>query len=274
MKIFSVSPNSIISPIHVGGEVRAARRLLHIMSDDHHGVLVLQFRDQFLDAARRDRVQRGARLVQQQHFGADGDAARDAQALLLAAGEAIARLVQLVLGLVPQRRLGQRPFHAVVHLGARQLLEQAHAEGDVVVDGHRERRRLLEHHAHLGAQQRDVLARGQQVLAIHVDLALGALLRIERVHLVQRAQQGRFAATGRADEGRHLAVGDRHVDVLQRMELAVVEVQVAHVDLGADAVGNIDDGGGHACVSLGICWSRTGGGRRRMVAPGASRLTS
>ncbi len=216
------------------------------MGHDHHGVLVLQFRDQFLDAAGRDRVQRRARLVEQQHLGADRDAARDAQPLLLAAGQAVARLVQLVLGLVPQRGLRQRPLDAVVHLRARQFLEQPHAEGDVVVDRHRERRRLLEHHADLGAQQRDVLAAGQQVLAVHVDLALGALLGIERVHLVQGTQQGRFAAARGADEGRDLAVRDRHVDVLQRVELSVVEVQVAHVDLGADAVGDVDDGRSHA----------------------------
>jgi hypothetical protein len=62
-------------------------------------------------------------------------------------------------------------------MSRRQVLEQAHAEGDVVVDRHRERRRLLEHHADLGADQRDVLLRGQQVLAVQHDLALGALVR-------------------------------------------------------------------------------------------------
>ena len=40
-----------------------------------------------------DRVERRARLVHQDHLGLDGDGAGDAQALLLAAGEAGAGLV-------------------------------------------------------------------------------------------------------------------------------------------------------------------------------------
>jgi hypothetical protein len=51
----------------------------------------LEFVDQFLDLAGRDRVQRRAGLVEQQHLGLDGDAARDAQALLLTAGQARSR---------------------------------------------------------------------------------------------------------------------------------------------------------------------------------------
>ena len=43
---------------------------------------------QLLDRRRGDRIERRRRLVQQQHVGLDGDRARDAQPLLLAAGEA------------------------------------------------------------------------------------------------------------------------------------------------------------------------------------------
>ena len=45
------------------------------------------------------------------------DGARDAEALLLAAGEAHAGLPQLVLDLVPERGLAQRLLDAVIELG-------------------------------------------------------------------------------------------------------------------------------------------------------------
>jgi hypothetical protein len=108
----------------------------------------------------------------------------------------------------------------------------AHAEGDVVVDRHRERRGLLEHHADLGADQRHVLLAGEQVLAVQQDLAFGALLGVQLEHAVEGAQQRGLAAARRADEGRDLVLGDVQVDALQGVELAVVEVQVLDRYLG------------------------------------------
>jgi hypothetical protein len=141
---------------------------------------------------------------------------------------------ELVLDLVPQRRPGQRPLDALVHLALAEALEEAHAEGDVLVDRHRERRRLLEHHADLGADQRDVALGREQVLAVHHDLALGALLWIERVHAVQGAQQRRLAAARRTDDRGDLVLGDVERDVLQREERPVIEVEVPHSQLGGE----------------------------------------
>ena len=53
------------------------------MGDNDDGVAALQVLDQLLDPRGGDRVERGARLVHQDDFGADGDGAGDAQALLL-----------------------------------------------------------------------------------------------------------------------------------------------------------------------------------------------
>ena len=61
-----------------------------------------QLVDQLLDPGGGDRVERRARLVHQDHFGIDRDGAGDAQALLLAAGEAGAGIVEAVLDLLPQ----------------------------------------------------------------------------------------------------------------------------------------------------------------------------
>src|SRR3954454_9953271 len=129
--------------VHVGGVIRDARRLLHVVRDQHDRVVVLELGDQFFDARGGDRIERRARLIEQQHFRLDGDAARDAKALLLAAGEAVAALVELRPHLRPEGRARQRPFDALVHLPLAEPLEQAHAEGDVVVDRHGKGRRFL-----------------------------------------------------------------------------------------------------------------------------------
>src|SRR3989442_12007776 len=79
------------------GRVGHPRRLLHVVRDDHDGEIALELEDQLLDLPRRDGVQRGSRLVHQQHPRLDRQRPGDAQALLLAAGEAGPGLVPLVL---------------------------------------------------------------------------------------------------------------------------------------------------------------------------------
>src|SRR3954463_14357125 len=86
---------------HERGLVGHARRLLHVVGDDHDRVVALELGDQLLDLERRHRIERRARLVHQDHLGLDGDRARDAQPLLLAAGEADAGRVEAVLDLLP-----------------------------------------------------------------------------------------------------------------------------------------------------------------------------
>src|SRR5256886_11903918 len=111
-----------LSEIHIRRVVRNARRLLPVVSDDHDRIVVLQLVHELLDAARRDRVESRGRLVQEQHLGLDGDPARNAQPLLLAAREAGAALPQLVLHFVPERRFSQSPFDALLHLARRKTL--------------------------------------------------------------------------------------------------------------------------------------------------------
>ena len=76
-----------------------------------------QLVDQLLDMGGGDRVERRAGLVHQDHLGADRDRARDAQALLLAAGEAVAGLVEPVGDLVPQAGAAQGRLDDLVHVG-------------------------------------------------------------------------------------------------------------------------------------------------------------
>ena len=79
--------------------------------------LLLQLPDQVLDRERRNRVERRAGLVHQQHLGLDRDRAGDAEALLLAAGEAGAGLVEAVLDLVPEVGAAQRALDHLVLVG-------------------------------------------------------------------------------------------------------------------------------------------------------------
>ncbi|MFC5043743.1 hypothetical protein [Ornithinimicrobium kibberense] len=50
------------------------------------------------------------------------------------------------------------------------------------------------------------------------------------MHPVERPQEGRLAAAGGADESGHRARLDGHRDVLHRVEVAVVDVEVVDVD--------------------------------------------
>src|SRR5216684_4015293 len=136
-----------LAKIHERGLVRNARGLLHVVGDDGDSVVLRQLLVQFLDLGGRNRIERRTGLVEQDHLGPHRDGAGDAKPLLLAAGQAQARGVELVLDLVPQRTAAQRLFDAAVHFGFGNLLVEADAECDVFIDRHRERRRLLEHHA-------------------------------------------------------------------------------------------------------------------------------
>ena len=74
--------------IHECGEIEDARRLPHVVGDDRDGKALFQFVDQFFDFSRRKRIQRGTGFVEENNFGVNSHRARDAQALLLAAGTA------------------------------------------------------------------------------------------------------------------------------------------------------------------------------------------
>ena len=147
------APNSISSPRYMKAvycEMRAACCMLWVTMTMVNSVRSCSISSSILPVEIGSSAEVGS--SKRIDLRALGDGAGDAEALLLAAGEAHAGLAQLVLDLVPQRRLAQGALDALVELGARELLVEAQAEGDVVVDRHREGRRLLEHHADARAQ--------------------------------------------------------------------------------------------------------------------------
>ena len=166
MKRSEVGPDSTRTPLRLpvlvrvdaeeGGHVGDAGGLLHVVGDDHDRVVALEHADQLLDGERRDRVERRGRLVHQDHVRLDRQRPRDAEPLLLAAGERQRAVLEAVLDLVPQRRMAQRLLDAVAEVVLHPVNPQA--ERDVVVDRLRERVGPLEHHpdatAHLDRHRR------------------------------------------------------------------------------------------------------------------------
>src|ERR1019366_8237729 len=75
-------------PAHVeeARPLRDARRLLHVVRDDHDREIVAKLGHEVLDLRRGDRVERAGRFVHQENLGFHGQSARDAHTLLLAAG--------------------------------------------------------------------------------------------------------------------------------------------------------------------------------------------
>jgi hypothetical protein len=139
--------------------------------------------------------------------------------------------VQLVFHFVPHRGIAQRPFHALRELGARYAASQAQSKRHVVEYRHWKRRRLLKHHANPKPQGRHVNGRGEDVLAVEANVPCGAVPRIKGVHPVEHPQERRFAAAGRPDEGGDAAIHKRQVDVLQRLQAAVIEIKVPDLEL-------------------------------------------
>src|SRR5438309_7661845 len=87
--------------------LRDAHRLLHVVGDDHDRHGVGELADGLLDAAGRGGVKGRARLVHEEHVRIHGQGAGDAEALLLAAGQGAARLVQAIPHLFPQAGSGE-----------------------------------------------------------------------------------------------------------------------------------------------------------------------
>ena len=239
VKIFSVSSYSTSRPQRFcsvgveldhqeGGPVGDPRRLLHVVGDDHDRELLFELDHQVLDLAGRDRVERRAGLVHQDHVGLDGDAAGDAEPLLLAAGHAEGVVVEAVLDLVPERRAAQRLLDRLVEVVL--LAEDARAEGDVVVDRLRERVRFLEDHPDQLADLDRVDVGPVEVLAVVEELAVDFGAGDQVVHPVEAAQQGALAAARGTDQRGDVVAVDVHRHALDGGHAAVEDVDALQLE--------------------------------------------
>ena len=165
------------------------------MGNDDDGVLLLELHRQLLDLAGRNRVKRGGRLVHQQDVRADRKRSRDAETLLLSAGKSQSRQGETVLDLVPDGRALERLLDDLVKLGLVPDAVGSRSVGDVVVNAHRERIGLLEHHADVLAEVVDVNLGIVDVLAAVADLALDAGAGDKIVHSVESSEERGLAAS-------------------------------------------------------------------------------
>src|SRR6187401_349268 len=231
-----------ITEVEVRRALRHARGLLHRVRDDHDRVALAQFLHEIFDSRGRDRIERRARLVHEDHFGVHGDRARDAQALLLATRQRRSRGLQPVLHLFPESCALQRTVNDLVEFDA-VTCEPVNARtvGDVLVDGFRKRIRLLENHADTRTQLHDVLLPVVDVLAVEQDRAFDSRTLDGVVHAVEAAQERGLAAAGRPDHRQHLLLADVDADLLDGVLRAVIHVHVAAAEDGI-VDGDVADG--------------------------------
>src|SRR5271157_2888438 len=85
---FSFTEFKEFAEIHERREIGDARRLPHVVGDDADRKTLFQFVNQRFNFGRRKRIERGTGFVEKNNFGMNSHCARDAQALLLAAGKA------------------------------------------------------------------------------------------------------------------------------------------------------------------------------------------
>src|SRR5208283_2347460 len=179
---------------------------------------------------RCDRIERGARFVHQQHRGFGRDSARNAQTLLLAAGQRQSARIELVLDLVPQCRATERvlDFLRVVAFVA----VEAKSETYIPENTHREGIGLLEDHPDVPAHRDGINLAGIDILTPKENVPLEAEPSDQVVHAVETAQSRALAASGGADEGGNGAPLDLQGDIAKGLELAVMQLRNLAVDHG------------------------------------------
>src|ERR1700676_592340 len=109
------------------------------MRDDHDGATALELKDEVFDLGGGDGIEGGAGFVEQEYFRIYRESARNTQALLLAGGETVSGLVELVLYLIPQRGAAQAILHLLAQRRAGSQAVDAQPVSYVVKDRLRER---------------------------------------------------------------------------------------------------------------------------------------
>ncbi|MNF61107.1 hypothetical protein D3C84_427430 [compost metagenome] len=192
------------------------------MCDENRGQaqFALNLTDLFAQVLANPRVEGRQRLIQQQQAWPGHQGAGEGHALALTARQ----LVRVTRGKVIELHQFEHfcdAFAAVIGID----LLHAQAEGDVLFHGHiGEQCIALEHHADpafLRAHRHDIGTIEQDFAAIHRSQAGDA------------AQQGGFAATGRAEQGDELTFLDFAIDVAEHCGageafLKMLDADIAH----------------------------------------------
>ncbi len=130
--------------------------------------------------------------------------------------------MRIALRQIAQLHQRQHLLHPLADLPGRQLLH-FQAEGHVAFHRHIGKQRIaLEHHADaalLRRQRHQILALQQNVPAV------------DRSQAGQAAQQRRFAAAARPQQGDELPLFGGEIDILKHLSLAIVFVQAGDVEI-------------------------------------------
>ncbi|EMF03274.1 hypothetical protein F518_22560 [Serratia marcescens VGH107] len=221
---------------HKHHPIRRFARKADFMRDDHQrDAQIRQSLNHVQHFTDQLGIERGGRLIEQDHLRVQRQRARDGDALLLAAGE-VARIgIRLVAqpdGI--QQLIGHRlrPFAGVnfVHhrrfddvFQHRQVREQVEVLEHVAdVDA------LPENGLFLQLVQPVALAAVTDVVAVDADKAL-----VHALQVVDRPQQRRFARAGRAEDHGYGAWLQRQADVVQRLVFTEKLADVADFDQAA-----------------------------------------
>ena len=203
---------------HMARNIAGKRHL--VGHHDHRQPVGCQLAHNAQHLAHHLGVQRGGRLVKQQHLRLHRQGAGDRHALLLPAGK-LARL-----GVDIRRHTDLFQILQGGFAGSFLVLMQHIAQpcGAVVQHGHIvEQVKALEHHTHLGAVGAGVAALGGDVLPVEQHLTVG-----RGFQQVDAAQQGGLAAAGCADHTGDIAGLDGKIHIAQH-------------NVGAEALGKMLD---------------------------------
>src|SRR5262245_1966010 len=154
-------------------------------------------------------VEGAERLIEQEHVRVEDEAAREGNALLLAAGQ----LARMLVGEGPQADQVKDLAHA---LGLARARKPAHAQwkGHVALDRHvGEQRVVLEDDTDVAL----VRLAARQILAAELDDAAGRLLEAGDHH-----ERRRLSGAARAEQGEELALRDVETDPVDGVDAAVV----------------------------------------------------
>src|SRR5690625_1974227 len=214
--------------VEKGDLLRHARRLLRRVGDDDAGVVPAQFVDQLRDDRGGDGIQRRARLVHEDHLRSHGDGARDAEPLLLAAGQAGRGRMEAVLDLLEKAGALEGGHHDLLQLAlvARKAVD-LRPIGHVLEDRLGKGVGLLEDHPDPRAQLHDVETGVIEVLPIQSDLANHPRAFDRVVHAVEAAQESGLATAGRPDQRAYRTLGNVDRDAVDRQLVAVEDADVS-----------------------------------------------
>ena len=205
--------------------------------DQHRGARAVDALEQVHDAAGGLGVEVARGLVAHQKRRAVDDGARDGDALLLAAGELVGHLVELLLQADQAQDLGDLRLDDVAALS-----DDLQRERDVLEDGLvRQQLEVLEHAADVAAQVRHApVAHRREVLARDVDMAL------RRLHLAdEHADEGGLARARMTHQEDELAGVDLQRDIRQGGSVGLGGIHFGHMverdDRGARLLGDVID---------------------------------